>query len=100
MKIYGMNDVITVGRIKSKTPEEILKKDKHRIFKLIKEGLRFNDEVLQAAGIKRIVRDERIENSVCEHKSDNKRLPKDKMPLERILEILSTAENSKTQTDE
>lgn len=95
-----MNDVITVGRIKSKTPEEIIKKDKRRIFKLIKEGLRFDDEVLQAAGIKRIVRDERVENSVCEHKPDNKRLPKDKMPLERILEILSTAENEKTQTDE
>ena len=95
-----MDDPITVGRIKAKTPCEIIKKDRHRILKLIKEGLSFDDEVLKAAGIKKVISNVRMVNSVCDHKQDDKKLPKDKMPLDKILDILSTAEKEKMKSDE
>ena len=96
----GMDDPITSGRIKSKTPREIIKKDKRKIFTLIKNGFTFDDEVLEAAGIRRSVSNERVYNSVCEHAVDTKRLPKDKLSLNKIIEELSTVEKEKVKANE
>ena len=63
MKIkLGMDDVINVGKNNKITVSELVPV-KGEIFNLIKKGFEFDDEVLEKAHIKKIVRDEKIINS-------------------------------------
>ena len=89
--IYGMDDTITYGRIKQKTPRRIIEKNKHKIFDLIKNGLEFSDEVLKEARITKTISNERVYLEICEHKHETstKKLPTDKAPIGQILEELA-----------
>ena len=60
MKKLTMNDHIKSGAFANKTVEEVTK-IKGAIFSMIKEGYEFDDEVLKAARIRKIIRDEKID---------------------------------------
>ena len=60
MKKLTMNDHIKSGSFANKTVEEVTK-IKGAIFSMIKEGYEFDDEVLKAARIRKIIRDEKID---------------------------------------
>ena len=90
MKIYHFDTELTEGKLKGKTVQEAFNNDKKVIFNLIKKyKLSFDDEVLAAAGIKKIVRDEVFTNVIVDHdkpKPINKKLKKDKKSLDEILD--------------
>lgn len=90
MKIYHFDTELTEGKLKGKTVQEAFNDDKKVIFNLIKKyKLSFDDEVLAAAGIKKIVRNEVFTNVIVDHdkpKPINKKLKKDKKSLDEILD--------------
>lgn len=90
MKVYHFDTELTEGKLKGKTVQEAFSEDKKIIFKLIKKyKYSFDDEVLAAAGIKKIVRDVTFTNVIVDHdqpKPNNKKLKKDKKSLDEILD--------------
>lgn len=90
MKVYHFDTELTEGKLKGKTVQEAFNEDKKIIFKLIKKyKYSFDDEVLAAAGIKKIVRDVTFTNVIVDHdqpKPNNKKLKKDKKSLDEILD--------------
>lgn len=90
MKIYHFDTELTEGKLKGKTVQEAFNNNKKVIFNLIKKyKLSFDDEVLAAAGIKKIVRDEVFTNVIVESdkpKQNGKKLKKDKKTLDEILD--------------
>jgi hypothetical protein len=90
MKVYHFDTELTEGKLKGKTVQEAFDEDKKIIFKLIKKyKYSFDDEVLAAAGIKKIVRDVTFTNVIVDHdqpKPNNKKLKKDKKSLDEILD--------------
>ena len=90
MKVYHFDTELTEGKLKGKTVQEAFDEDKKIIFKLIKKyKYIFDDEVLAAAGIKKIVRDVTFTNVIVDHdqpKPNNKKLKKDKKSLDEILD--------------
>lgn len=90
MKVYHFDTELTEGKLKGKTVQEAFDEDKKIIFKLIKKyKLSFDDEVLAAAGIKKIVHDVTFTNIIVDHdqpKPNNKKLKKDKKSLDEILD--------------
>lgn len=90
MKVYHFDTELTEGKLKGKTVQEAFNDDKKVIFNLIKKyKYSFDDEVLAAAGIKKIVRNEVFTNVIVDHdqpKPNNKKLKKDKKSIEEILD--------------
>ena len=94
MEKLTMGDTIKNGAFANKTVEEVTK-IKGAIFSMIKDGYEFDDEVLKAARIRKIIRDEKIDFVVNTNKG-NKRfnpLPKDTASLNQILAELHTLNN-------
>lgn len=94
MKKLTMNDHIKSGAFANKTVEEVTK-IKGAIFSMIKDGYEFDDEVLKAARIRKIIRDEKIDFVVNTNKDNNRSnpLPKDTASLNQILAELHTLNN-------
>ena len=100
MEKLTMGDTIENGAFANKTVEEVTK-IKGAIFSMIKDGYEFDDEVLKAARIRKIIRDEKIDFVVNTNKG-NKRfnpLPKDTASLNQILAELHTLNNFGTVKD-
>lgn len=73
-----INSTIDKGEYKGKKVSKILSEDKKCIFKLIKDGFNFSDEVLEQAGIKKKVHSVSTICSIVDH---------DKTELTKKLEI-------------
>lgn len=95
-KVYGMNTVLEeINGYEEKTPAELIKKSGSKeIFKLIKRGYMFDDEVLAAAHITKTIRDERTYWEITTRKPEKNRkeLKKDTASYEEIMESLSYVE--------
>ena len=100
MKKLTMNDHIKSGAFANKTVEEVTK-IKGAIFSMIKDGYEFDDEVLKAARIRKIIRDEKIDFVVNTNKDNNRSnpLPKEAASLKQILAELNTLDNFSTVKD-
>jgi len=97
-KIYTMDDVISVGKNDKVMVSDLVEK-KGEIFKLIKNGFLFDDEVLEKAHIKKIIRDVQFKNVVVMHEQEKNKdkYVKESESLKTILKSLNTLEN---QTNE
>lgn len=87
--LYGINGY------EGKTVQELVEKTGSRdIFKLIKRGYRFDDEVLNEAHIAREIRDDRVYWEIASHTSPKfkKELKKDTAAYDEIVESLSHVE--------
>lgn len=92
-----LTDVINIGKNK-KVPVSELVKDKAEIFKLIKKGYQFDDEVLEMSRIKKIIKNECIQNVVVTHSVEKeKEYVKDTDSLKTILKTINTIDS---QTEE
>ena len=94
MEKLTMGDTIKNGAFANKTVEGA-------IFSMIKDGYEFDDEVLKAAHIKKIIRDEKIDFVVNTNKDNNRSnpLPKETTSLKQILAELNTLDNFGTAKD-
>ena len=94
----GMDDVVNVGKNNKKTVSELVPL-KGEIFNLIKKGFEFDDEVLEKAHIKKIIRDVQFKNVVVIHEQEKNKdkYVKESESLKTILKSLNTLEN---QTNE
>ena len=99
MKIkLGMDDVVNVGKNNKITVSELVPV-KGEIFNLIKKGFEFDDEVLEKAHIKKIVRDEKINNIIVEHTPEKKKTyNKETESLKNILKSLNTIDQQNADT--
>lgn len=91
MRIYNFDTVFQEGRYKGKTVQEVFDKDKSNIFKLIKKyGYSFDDEVLAAAHITKIIRNHEVRLEWEHHVADknSKKYKKDTKTVEQILNEL------------
>lgn len=95
-----MGDTIKNGAFANKTVEEVTK-IKGAIFSMIKDGYEFDDEVLKAARIRKIIKDEKIDFVVNTNKGNNRSnpLPKETSSLKQILAELNTLDNFGTVKD-
>lgn len=94
----GMDDVINVGKKNKITVSELVPV-KGEIFKLIKNGFEFDDEVLEKARIKKIIRDEKISNVTVEHTPEKKKAyNKESESLKNILKSLNTIDKQNEDT--
>ena len=88
-KVLTLKDSINVGKHKKKPISEIVEEKK--IFKYIKDGYEFADDVLEAAHIKKSVRDEKIRTVFVEHKKrKHKEYQKDTESVKNILKSINT----------
>lgn len=92
-KILNINSEIPSGPYKGKKVNDILSSNKKDIFKLLKEGLLFDDEVLSIAGIKKNIRDVKVEQILVEHEKDTKVYEKETTSLSKILKEIRTIDN-------
>lgn len=76
--ILEIESIINKGEFKGKKVSKILSDDKQNIFKMIKEGILFSDDVLEKAGIKKKIHSVSTVCSVVEH---------DKSELTKKLEV-------------
>ena len=99
MIITKMDDVLPFGRHKGKTVREMIEKKpetaRKNIMNYLKNGLYFDDEVINTVGIKKIVHEATVTNVVVDRKPvDNRVLPKDRAKLSTILKDLHTIDNT------
>lgn len=88
---YGMDDVIPCGVYKGKTVKEMV--GKHKIIKLLSDGFNFTDDVIDAAHIKKTVREEKAWLQVREVAESNSRIyAKDTASLKQVLNDINTIE--------
>ena len=99
METLKITDEIEIGKNKSVKVSDIVKK-KGQIFKLIKKGFLFDDEVLEAAHITKIVRDEKVINVCADHKEDKKTYAKDKENAKNIIKSLNILDGNDYFTEE
>lgn len=88
----NLNSIIDNGVFKNKKVIDIVNNNKKDIFKLVKEGLYFDDEVLALAGIKKTIKNVKTSIQIVEHSKDTKVYEIDKTPLQKILKEISTIE--------
>lgn len=94
--ILSMDSLIEgINGYEGKTVRELIEENRSNIFKLIKRGLRFDDEVLKEAHITKTIRDERTYNVIAEHSkpSAKKIYKKETASYEEIVESLSVIDN-------
>lgn len=92
---YSLTD-----KIRTQTIKEIIDEDKKNIFKLIKEGYVFNNDVLIYAHISKNIKNEKFTNVIVEHEKNDKVYEKDKDSVNKILKDILTLENIKEYKDE
>ena len=84
-----------INGYENQTPAELIDKSGSRdIFKLIKKGYRFDDNVLTEAHIAREIRDEKVYWEIASHlqPKTKKELKKDTAAYDEIVESLSHVE--------
>lgn len=94
-KKLTLNDTINVGRNKKVLISDLVG-IKGEIFKYVKKGVWFDDEVLEKAGIKRTIRDEKIETVFVDQKVKPKNIkiyPKETESLKNVLKSINTLDN-------
>lgn len=94
-KKLTLNDTINVGKNKKVIISDLVG-IKGEIFKYVKKGFWFDDEVLEKAGIKRTIRDEKIEISFVDQKAKPKNIkiyPKETESLKNVLKSINTLDN-------
>lgn len=100
MKITKMDDELPFGRHKGKTVREMIEKKpenaRKNIMNYLKNGVYFDDEVINAVGIKKIVHEATVTNVIVDRKpvEKQKALPKDRAKLSTILKDLHTIDNT------
>lgn len=94
--IFSINSILTgINGYENQTPADLIEKSGSRdIFKLIKRGYRFDDEVLTEAHIAREIRDDRVYWEIASHTQpkSKKELKKDTAAYDEIVESLSHVE--------
>ena len=99
-KELTLNDSLNIGRGKKKVLVSDLVKIKGEVFKYIKQGYLFDDEVLKLAHIKRTRGPVTIKNEFVDKRSIKvKEYPKETESLKNILKTLNTIENQSTDDD-
>ena len=74
-------------------------KQKGEIFRLIKIGFRFDDEVLSEAHITKTIKDVKTQFTIAEHEKETfKELPKDTKNIKSILKTINTIDNEINET--
>jgi hypothetical protein len=91
-KLLTMNDTVNVGKNK-KVLVSSLVPIKGEIFKLIKKGLQFDDEVLKEAHIIKTIKDVKIQTTIVPHSKEKKTYTKETESLKNILKSINTLEN-------
>ena len=90
-----LNDTINVGKNKKVLVSDLVG-IKGEIFKYIKKGIWFDDEVLEKAGIKRIIREEKVETVFSDKKTKSENIkiyPKETESLKNVLKSINTLDN-------
>ena len=99
-KLLTMSDTINVGKNKKVTVESLVP-IKGEIFKLIKKGLQFDDEVLKEAHITKIIRDVKVENEIVSHEKEKKsNYSRETESLKSILKSVNVLENQTAENTE
>ena len=94
-KELTLNDTINVGKNKKVLISDLVG-IKGEIFKYVKKGFWFDDEVLEKAGIKRIIREEKVETVFFDKKTKSENIktyPKETESLKNILKSINTLDN-------
>ena len=92
-KKLKLTDKINFGENKKVVVSEIVNK-KGEIFKLIKEGYEFDDEVLEKARIKKTIRDVKIISKIVNTKKTDKKIyPKETENIKTILKEINILED-------
>lgn len=94
-KKLTLNDTINVGKNKKVLISDLVG-IKGEIFNYVKKGFWFDDEVLEKAGIKRTIRDEKIETVFVDQKAKPKNVkiyPKETESLKNVLKSINTLDN-------
>lgn len=94
-KKLTLNDTINVGKNKKVLVSDLVG-IKGEIFKYIKKGIWFDDEVLEKAGIKRIIREEKVETVFSDKKTKSENIkiyPKETESLKNVLKTINTLDN-------
>jgi hypothetical protein len=94
-KKLTLNDTINVGKNKKVLVSDLVG-IKGEIFKYIKKGVWFDDEVLEKAGIKRIIREEKVETVFSDKKTKSENIkiyPKETESLKNVLKSINTLDN-------
>ena len=94
-KKLTLNDTINVGKNKKVLISDLVG-IKGEIFKYVKKGFWFDDEVLEKAGIKRTIRDEKVETVFVDQKTKPKNIkiyPKETESLKNVLKSINTLDN-------
>lgn len=104
-KIYSLDSVLDgINGYENKTVREIIDNGNgnKELFKLIKRGYRFTDEVLSECNISREIRDEKVYLEIAHHAGTkpSKILKKDTAAYEEIVESLSHVEVEEEQKNE
>jgi hypothetical protein len=99
-KELTLNDSINVGKGKKKVLVSDIVNIKGEVFKYIKQGYLFDDEVLKLAHITKHVGPVTIKNEIVERKVNKiKEYPKETESLKNILKSLNTIENQSIDND-
>lgn len=105
-KIYSLDSVLNgINGYENKTVRDVIDEGNgnKEIFKLIKRGYRFNDEVLSECNISREIRDEKVYLEIAHHagSKSSKIFKKDTAGYDEIVESLSHVEvEEETKSDE
>ena len=104
-RIYSLDSVLDgINGYENKTVRDVIDEGNgnKEIFKLIKRGYRFDDEVLSECNISREIRDEKVYLEIAHHigAKHSKTLKKDTADYEEIVESLSHVEVEEEQTSE
>lgn len=97
-----INSTIDKGEYKGKKVSKILSDDKKCIFKLIKDGFDFSDEVLEQAGIKKSIYSVSTICSIVEHDKSElaKKLEVDTIDATTLINELIIKDNPKLSVDD
>lgn len=103
--IYSLDSVLNgINGYENKTVRDLIDEGNgnKEIFKLIKRGYRFEDEVLSECNISREIRDEKVYLEIAHHLGGkpSKVLKKDTADYEEIVESLSHVEVEEEQKNE
>ena len=92
-EILTMSDTVNIGKNKKVLVSDLVGV-KGEIFKLIKKGLQFDDEVLKEAHITKTIRDVKVCNVITTHEKDKKRTyGKETESVKNIIKSLNTLDN-------
>ena len=98
MEKLTMESTLKRGKYIDKSVADLVKID-GEIFSMIKNVYEFDDEVLEKAHIKKIVRDEKINNIIVEHTPEKKKTyNKETESLKNILKSLNTIDKQNEDT--